>query len=387
MESGGISRERTKHNDAYEASVKALGRRAGGRTRCLAIGSLILTLLVGCSLSTGTTQNAPSRAARNPNGLTWAPPQCGDAEHGCVDLYLRNTGSHQRPMLNDNADYRIHLPASSPLVGGIAITGGRRVQIIGGEIDLPYPCSNDGSECMGIYIVKSSPGAVFVEGVWIHNPARIGRTCPGGASDRSQTCSSGDGIDVNTANNGVINVNTITLENIRVDGISGCSGHGHGDHADVFQPYQAPDDTIRIDRMTGVTNCQGLELDPELAYSVWHTFPASITVQNVNIDLTFNPYRQILEGYTWILTYRLGCKSGPIFLNGDYSGGPQSDPAAARVWPDPDNGVCGARYSNGAFSWTEPAIHGTIRGAAPPGGDFVPPGAVGLDYRSPGYRR
>ena len=162
----------------------------------------------------------PSRAAPNPKGLTWAPPQCGDAEHRCVDLYLRNTGSHQRPTLNDNTDYRIHLPTSGPLVGGIPITGGRRVQIIGGEIDLTYPCSNDGSECMGIYIAKSSPGAVFVEGVWIHNPARIGRTCPGGASERSQTCSSGDGIDVNTANNGVINVNTITLENIRVDGIS-----------------------------------------------------------------------------------------------------------------------------------------------------------------------
>ena len=79
-------------------------------------------------------------------------------------------------------------------------------EIIGGEIDLTYPCSNDASDCIGIYIAKSSPGAVFVEGVWIHNPHRIGRTCAGGASRTLQACD---------------------------------------DHADVFQPYQAPDDTSR----------------------------------------------------------------------------------------------------------------------------------------------
>ena len=236
-------------------------------------------------------------------------------------LYLRSTGSHQTPSLDNNTDYRIHLPTSGPLVGGITIAGGRRVLIIGGEIDLTYPCSNDGSDCMGIYIAKNSPGAVFVEGVWIHNPSGIGRTCPGGASSTSQTCSTGDGIDVNTADNGMINVNTITLENIRVDGISGCSGGG--DHADVFQPYQAPDDTIRIDRMTGVTNCQGFTLDPDLAYSVWHTFPSSITVENANIDVTTNPYRGTTYGQDWWLTYGTGCKSGPLFLINDYSSDPQ----------------------------------------------------------------
>ena len=87
-----------------------------------------------------------------------------------MDLYLSNTGSHQTPSLDNNTDYRIHLPTDGPLVGGITIAGGRNVVIIGGQIDLTYPCSNDGSDCMGIYIAKNSPGAVFVEGVWIHNP-------------------------------------------------------------------------------------------------------------------------------------------------------------------------------------------------------------------------
>ena len=234
---------------------------------------------------------------------------------------------------------------------------------------------------MGIYIAKNSPGAVFVEGVWIHNPASIGHTCPGGASSTSQTCSTGDGIDVNTADNGTINVNTITLENIRVDGISGCSGYG--DHSDVFQPYLAPDDKIQIDRMTGVTNCQGFTLDPDLAYSVWHAFPSSITVQNANIDTAVNPYSVNLAGYAWWLTHGPECKSGPLSLSNDYSSEP-------RVWPDPARHSCGARYSRssrGGVSWTEGRIMGSIRIGAPPGGDFVAPGAVGLGYQSPGYRQ
>jgi hypothetical protein len=341
--------------------VKTRDRCARGRVRRLAIGSLILLLLAACSLS-ATSQ-----------------------EHGWVDLYLRNTGSHQTPLMDEDTDYRIHLPTNGPLVGGITISGGRRVLIIGGEIDLTYPCSSDASDCMGIYIAKNSPGAVFVEGVWIHNPAPIGRTCPGGASRTSQTCSTGDGIGVNTANDGAINVNTITLENIRIDGISGCSGYG--DHADVFQSYQAPDDTIQIDRMTGVTNCQGLTLDPDLAYTAWHTFPSSITVKNTNVDITFNPYRRTAHGYAWWLTNGTDCKTGPLSLSNDYASGPRGDLNAAKVWPDPADHNCGARYSRGVVSWTDAPIQGSIRIGMPPGGDFVPPGAVGLGYRSPGSQQ
>ena len=229
------------------------------RLWCLALGALISVSLAGCSLLPKGTDPSPS-ASPSPQKLTWAPPHCGDKQHRCETLYLQNTGSHQRPQLYDNVDYRIYLPRIGPLVGGITITGGRRVEIIGGEIDLTYPCSNDASKCIGLYIAKNSPGSVFVEGVWIHNPARIGRTCPTGASRASQTCSTGHGIDVNTADDGKINVNTITLENIRVDGISGCSGYD--DHADVFQPYQVPDDTIRVDGMTGATNCTGTHARP-----------------------------------------------------------------------------------------------------------------------------
>lgn len=74
--------------------------------------------------------------------------------------------------------------------------------------------------------------------MWIHNPAYIGWTCSGGASSTSQAYPTDDGINANTAHDGKINVNTMTLENIRIDGISGCSGYA--DNADVFQPLPGP---------------------------------------------------------------------------------------------------------------------------------------------------
>lgn len=355
-------------------------RRAGRRVRCLAVASLISVLLVGCSLT-----DVAHRALPSSQKLTWAPPQCGDKRHRCVTMYLKNTGSHQMPSLDYNTDYRIFLPTSGPLTGGITITGGRRVLIIGGEIGLTYPCSSDGSACIGLYIAKNSPGAVFVEGVWIHNAAHIGRPCPGRASSTSQPCSTGDGIDVNTADNGAIHVNTITLENIRVDGISGCSGYG--DHADVFQPYQAPDDTIRIDRLTGVTNCQGFTIDPDLAYSNWHTYPSSITIKNTNLRIAPNPYPGAAHGAAWWLTRGNTCRSGLISLSEDYISEHRARSTPPSVWPNPGYHTCGARFSHGAVSWRDASIKGSIRTGLPPGGDFVPLGVAGLGYLTPGYQR
>ena len=136
--------------------------------------------------------------------------------------------------------------------------------------------------------------------------------------------------------------------------------------------------------MTGVTNCQGFMLDPDLAYSMWHRFPKSITVANANIDVSTNPYRgATYEPKTWWLTYGTGCQSGPVSLMNNYSSRPRGHDIPDIVWP---SDKCGARYSQGAFSWRHDRIEGAIRIGIPPGGDFVPPGAVGLGYRSPGYR-
>lgn len=357
------------------------------RRRLIEFGLLCLlattVALVGWHYLLSRTSSKP---ASTKSKLAWAPPPCGIGGFPCHDITLTNTGTHQTPSLDPDVDYRIHLPTSGPLVGGITILSGHNVQIIGGEIDMTYPCSNDASDCMGIYIAKHSAGAMFVEGVWIHNPSTIPSTCPTRATSTSQPCSTGDGIDVNTANTGSINVNTITLENIRIDGISGCSGYG--DHADVFQPYQAPDDTIQIDRTTGLTNCQGFTVEPNLAYSAWHTFPSSITIENVNLVDTNNPYTGFRNRYLWWLTGGSnGCGSGPIALSYVYTSEADGTMTTNSAWPDTDRpAVCMSKWSGSTLSFPNTRVTGSITEGTPSGGDFVPLGAVGINYTSPGYR-
>jgi hypothetical protein len=339
------------------------------------------------STTTSGTTSAPSNTVSvTPGVLAWAPPSCGDATHACQDVYLTNTGSHQVPSLSSNTDYRIHLPTSGPLVGGITIADGHNVQIIGGEIDMTYPCSNDANGCMGIYIDKSSPGAVFVEGVWIHNPSTIPSSCSSNANSSSQPCSTGDGIDVNTTNNDVINVNTITLENLRIDGLSG--GSGYGDHTDVLQPYQAPNDTIQIDHLTGYTNDQGMQIDPDMAWDVWGTYPTSITVLNTNINVTNSPYSGNSNRYAWWLTDGLACNSGPITLSGDYTKEPDGTLNGNSVWPDIDQpSGCKSVWASPVLSFpSSPQITGVLTSGLPPAGDWVPVGTAGTSYVSPGYQ-
>ena len=76
-------------------AVQTRGRRVGRRAKYLAIGLLVSLLLVGWSLLPGGTTTGGT--APSPQLLTWAPHQCGDAHHACVNLYLQNTGCIRRP--------------------------------------------------------------------------------------------------------------------------------------------------------------------------------------------------------------------------------------------------------------------------------------------------
>jgi hypothetical protein len=357
-------------------------RLIGSGLLCLLVAIVVLLVWVFAWPSpspSSTPPPSPSHGAK----LAWAPPPCGNDGFPCQDITLTNTGAHQAPNLEPNVDYRIHLPTSGPLVGGVTIVSGHNVQIIGGEIDLTYPCSDDADRCMGIYIAKHSPGAVFVEGVWIHNPAKIPATCPTAATSTAQPCSTGDAIDVNTAIYGV-NPITITLENIRADGISGNSGFA--DHSDVFQPYQAPGDTIRVDRFTGTSNDQGFTLDPDLAWSKFHA-TATYDIRNTNLDVINNPYNGFHNHYMWWLTHGGNCVSGPTVLRNVYTSEADGTMSINSAWPDTNQpAACESSWSGSKLSFPHIDVTGSINEGTPPGGDFVPVGAVGINYKSPGYQ-
>jgi hypothetical protein len=322
-------------------------------------------------------KRAPTPRSKGGRGhLTWAPPSCGDATHHCVDIKLSNTGSNQTPSLSANNDYRIRLP-SVPLRGGLQIRGGHNVIVLGGQINLTVPCSDASSSCHGINIDKGTPGQVFIEGVWIHDP------------QSPITQSTGDGIDVADNDSAI---NDITLENVRIDGISGCSGGA--DHADVFQPFSVPDATVRIDHLTGTTNCQGLQLDPDLAWLTFHKVAKLYDVRNVNIDVLPNPYSGNGNRYAYWFTggtnggVEDGCGSGPIKLINVYGNEPNRTMSVNSAWPDTDQpSSCASSWSARTLSFRHsPHISGVLTEGTPAGGDFVPLGVAGVRYVSPGYK-
>jgi hypothetical protein len=311
--------------------------------------------------------------------LTWSPPACGSSGYTCQDLYLTDTGSNQTPSLSNSVDYRLHLPTTGALRGGLQIRGGHNVIIIGGEIDLKYPCSDSSSSCHGLNISKSSGGEVYVEGVWIHNPVTIPASC----SSSGMPCSTGDGIDVDEL--GTSTPSDIVLQNDRIDGISGCSGGS--DHADVFQPYDAMRAHEFIDHLTGTTNCQGLQVDADLGWASYGVYPQQITILNTNIDVTANPYSGASNRYAWWLTYGTECNSGPITLSGDYTLEPSGNMNGNAVWPDVDTTGCKSVWSSPTLSFpNSPQISGVLTEGLPPGGDWVPAGVAGTHYVSPGYK-
>lgn len=333
-----------------------------------------LEVLPATTCTGGTTPPPPPPPPPGP--LTWSPPACGAGGLVCTDLYLSNTGSNQAPQLASNVDYRIHLPTSGPLVGGLMIRGGHNVQIIGGQINMTVPCSDSSSACKGIYIAKSTAGQVYVEGVLIRNPTTIPPTC----STSGMPCSTGDGIGVDTQ--GTSTPTDVTLQNVRVEGISGCSGGS--DHADILQPYQAHGSTFRIDRFTGTSNCQGIQIDPDLAQSD----PPDYIIKNTNLKVINNPYSGNSNRYMWWLTGgSTGCISGNISLTNAYMQQPNGSLNAYAAWPETDTPTaCHSVWSAPTLSFPNSGqITGTISAGLPPGGDFVT--GAGTSYVSPGYQQ
>jgi hypothetical protein len=246
------------------------------------------------------------------------------------------------------------------------------VIIIGGQINLSVPCSDASSACRGINISKPTSGTVFIEGVWIHNP------------QSPITQSTSDGINVDDS---ASNPSDIVLQNIRIDGISGCSGGA--DHADVFQPYSVPGARIRIDRLTGTTNCQGMTLDPDLSWRVHGRLAAEYAIKRANINVLANPYHGVANRYAWWLTggrTQDDCLSGPISMTDVYAQEPDGTLKLNSVWPDTDQPeACRSRWAAPTLAFPgSPLIQGVVAAGSPPGGDYVPEGVAGLRYRSPG---
>jgi hypothetical protein len=161
--------------------------------------------------------------------LSWAPPNLLTPKTVVVVPGKRSL------KLSAFQDYRIILPDEPvDLGGGVTITGGRNVVVIGGMISIPsrvdVPAARDRR---GLYL-KGQTGTVHVEGVHM-------------TGDLS------DGINLDQRKGAVVQLQNILID--RVHG--GAASH----HADVVQTWAGPR-ILRIDGLRATTEYQGLFLLP-----------------------------------------------------------------------------------------------------------------------------
>jgi hypothetical protein len=232
--------------------------------------------------------------------------------------------------LDPGKDYVVAFP-EAPVTGAVAILGGRDVLVRGGEIDIAWQGSGASSDSRrGLYL-SNQTGTIHVEGLWIHGDDLT------------------EGINLSEPLGA-----TVQIENVRIDGVHARDERAWTDnHPDLVQTWAGPAQ-LRIDRLTGSTDYQGLFLAPD-QYGA-QASPRSIALSHVNIRAT--------HACTCVLLW----KSSPAPL------------LVRSVWiaPNPKVGLRGSL-------WPNRAVWAGVRAGRPPGGDYVRLGSVGVHYRTPGY--
>ena len=291
---------------------------------------------VGITQPPAPSEERPARPL-----LRWAPPLLSDP----TTLHLGD--GFNEVELDGGSDYVIELPRGRTR-GGLVLKGGRNVVVKGGRIVIPADADED-AERTGIY-VKDATGTVHLEGI------RIDAEGPG------------DGVVVNAPKA------VVQIENLRVDGIRGSFA---GFHADVVQPWGGARE-LRIDRLTGTSDYQGLQIPVDLQPI------GSTTVRHANMRFAGG---DVGGGFLiWLTTGDDSCRSYPITLSEVYVRPKPGRSFDQAVWPSPGSELpCAADVQGGRARWPGLPVRGEVREGVPPDGDFVPPGLAGAGYVSPGY--
>jgi hypothetical protein len=307
----------------------AIGRPT--RTVAALMAGACLGALAGCgdagerAATTDAVASCPEPRRAPAERLSWAPPELERPE----TITPRTAGEFLQ--LDPERDYVVRL-GDEPFVGrgGLAIEGGRNVVVMGGEVVIPrQPRDSPSDDRRGLRL-KGQTGTVHVEGLWLRGDLT-------------------EGIDIDQRKGAVVQ-----LQNIRVETVRARDERNFSDnHPDVVQVWAGPAQ-LRIDRLTGSSDYQGLFIVPNDEGT--QPPPCRVDIRRVNIHGT--PTARYL-----------------LWKAGDFPLSVQD------VWIEPP------RYrSMESSSWPERArVWRSVRRGLPPGGDFVPRGVAGRDYRSPGY--
>lgn len=185
----------------------------------------------------------PASSSGGPR-LAWAPPVLTSP----VTLVVPSTAPVALS-LDSSKDYILELGhLSGP--GGLSVTGGHNVVIIGGQITASTDTVERDGWAMRFY---NQTGTVHIEGVLIDN--------------------SNDGITIEAP--GAI----VQIENVRVSNNHALQDNFSYAHPDLIQTWSGPS-KMRIDRFTGYSDYQGFTwMNAGSAYA----YPGSVTATNVNI--------------------------------------------------------------------------------------------------------
>jgi hypothetical protein len=327
------------------------------RRRVAAVLMVLAAGVAGCaSEPSPPALPAPVPSPDRPR-LTWAPPPLSDPE--TIRLDRGQTVTRMDP----TRDYVLQIPPEGK--GDTFLVGGHNIVIIGGHISTGAdPPPWDVPEHRAIYITDTT-GVVHIEGMLIDD-ADVGR---------------GDGIAIAAP------LATVQIQNVRVVGLT---GEERGNHADVVQVWGGVRE-LRIDRLTGATDYQGLHIQPDLAPN------GPEIIKNANMYSTSDRSGNWL---TWLSHGSNSCTTAQsISLDEVYATPRKGRDLGESVWPpdasaEVDAGRSGA--VNGCLSTLSPdgaelsfprlpQVRGVVRRGPPPGADFVPDGVAGPRYISPGY--
>ncbi len=226
--------------------------------------------------------------------------------------------------------------------------------IIGGVISLDKQVA-DGETAASrraIYI-KGATGTVHIEGVLIEDPE--------GAEF--------DGVDIDAPNA------TVELEDLRIVGLRGGLNTFH---ANVVQPWGGVAD-LRVDRLTGSSNYQGLSLGEDLGPI------GEAQLSNIDLTATTDP---VVDGgghMLWLTSGTDSCAGYPTTLENVFVQPRPGRSVANSVWPSADAGLTCDATGGSTATWPALPVAGSVQAGPPPGGSFVPESMVGAHYLSPGY--
>jgi hypothetical protein len=384
-------------------------RRVGDATvgRVARIACAVVTLAAAFSVSALDGSNvgwasqaytvavaaAPAPSSGGPR-LAWAPPALSNP----VTLTVPSAAPVALS-LDSTRDYVLKLGhLAGP--GGLSVTGGHNVVIIGGQITASTDTIERDGWAMRFY---NQTGTVHIEGVLIDN--------------------SNDGITIQAPDA------IVQIENVRISNNHALQDNWSYAHPDLIQTWSGPS-KVRIDRFTGYSDYQGFTwMNAGSAY----VYPGSVTATNVNIVALAPQPNTVLkypDGSTrdkpglnaavWHVSSSTVFSCSSCFMTtgwydqgyrrklddsiGGYmnSSGSYSDPyyefhgTDGAVYRSPATPTGSGktrplrlgRRQGDTETWPQTANLANERWTwgVPANGDFVPPWVPGINYVSPGYK-